>query len=73
MPAAEMMIGVTMGESSRPMTKGRPGMAGLASPRAASVPRTVATVMALKPTIRLLSSALRQPASLATVSYQRRE
>ena len=73
MPAAEMMTGVTMGEINRLMARERPGMAGLDSPRAASVPSAVARAVAAKPMTRLLASARSHSGSSATVRYQRRE
>ena len=66
-----MMSGVTIGEISSPMTARRRGMAGFVRPRAASVPRPVASAVAATPMNRLLASARAQVSSSTICRYQR--
>ena len=73
MPAAEMTRGVTIGERRSPVARRRAGMARLASPMAASVPRAVASTVAALPMSRLFARARRQTGSPATSRYHRSE
>ena len=68
-----MTTGVTIGEISTPITARRAGMAALARPSDATVPSTVATVVAKKPMSRLFSNARSQAGSPVTEAYQRKE
>ena len=73
MPTAEMISGVTIGDSSIPMIAVRPGIAALDRPSAATVPSTVASAVAAAPMTRLLTSARSHSSSPATLRYQRSE
>ena len=68
-----MTSGTTIGEMRSAIASRRPGMALLARPMAASVPRPVASAVAALPISRLLASARRQTGSPATSRYHRRE
>ena len=57
MPVAVMTIGTIIGEIRMPVMKPRNGISGRDSPTEASVPSTVARIVALTPTNTLLRSA----------------
>ena len=66
-----MITGVTIGEISSAVTKRRIGIAGLASPSAASVPSVVASAVAATPISRLLASGPVHVPPAAISRYQR--
>ena len=73
MPAPAMMMGTIIGEIKSAVSVRRQGMAGLERPRAARVPKVVASKVAAMPMTAVFLAANCQRSPSSTCSYQRRE